>query len=193
MEEKDPLVAGTAPMGQGGSLTVPYLDDSPSLVSQPFPQKKGFIRRKTRSISRTGDATDSDESTASRLSVSSTGHGRRPSTGTIMHPPLQSSVQMALSRRKTLVLDLDETLIHSTSKGSRRMKGHMVEVLVGNTVVVYHVYKRPHTDYFLRKVGLPPCLSGKTHLTPGLSCEGLSMVQYHYLHSIHARVCRPRD
>lgn len=71
---------------------------------------------------------------------------------------------------KTLVLDLDETLIHSTSRpmyshsvgsnfmGSfgigRRNKGsgHTVEVTLGGRSTLYHVYKRPFVDYFLRKV-----------------------------------------
>ncbi|KAI8800133.1 NLI interacting factor [Cladochytrium replicatum] len=52
---------------------------------------------------------------------------------------------------KTLVLDLDETLIHSTSRGSRN-HDHMIEVLVEKHVCLYYVYKRPHVDYFLRKV-----------------------------------------
>jgi len=72
---------------------------------------------------------------------------------------------------KTLVLDLDETLIHSTSRpifasgsnGSgllglggfgKRNKGagHVVEVVMGGRSTLYHVYKRPFVDYFLRKV-----------------------------------------
>jgi len=70
---------------------------------------------------------------------------------------------------KTLVLDLDETLIHSTSRplhatggggggllgfGGRRGKvgAHMVEVVLGGRSTLYHVYKRPFVDYFLRKV-----------------------------------------
>lgn len=74
-----------------------------------------------------------------------------------------------LHRTKTLVLDLDETLIHSTSRpmyppsGSgllssfgigRRNKGsgHTVEVVLGGRSTLYHVYKRPFVDYFLRKV-----------------------------------------
>ncbi|KAI9207592.1 NLI interacting factor-like phosphatase-domain-containing protein [Polychytrium aggregatum] len=54
-------------------------------------------------------------------------------------------------QKKTLVLDLDETLIHSTSRGSRN-HDHMIEVLVDRHVCLYYVYKRPHADYFLRKV-----------------------------------------
>ncbi|KIM23710.1 hypothetical protein M408DRAFT_77067 [Serendipita vermifera MAFF 305830] len=55
---------------------------------------------------------------------------------------------------KTLVLDLDETLIHSTSRPLRAHAeaGHMVEVVLGGRCTLYHVYKRPFVDYFLRKV-----------------------------------------
>jgi len=63
---------------------------------------------------------------------------------------------------KTLVLDLDETLIHSTSRplpapgirgllGARRA-AHTVEVVMGGRITLYHVYKRPFVDFFLRKV-----------------------------------------
>jgi hypothetical protein len=64
---------------------------------------------------------------------------------------------------KTLVLDLDETLIHSTSRplpaagirglfGARRATSHTVEVVLGGRSTLYHVYKRPFVDFFLRKV-----------------------------------------
>lgn len=56
-------------------------------------------------------------------------------------------------KRKTLVLDLDETLIHSTSRGSRN-HDHVVEVLVDKHVCLYYIYKRPFVDLFLRKVGV---------------------------------------
>ncbi|KAF8627183.1 hypothetical protein AX15_004501 [Amanita polypyramis BW_CC] len=70
---------------------------------------------------------------------------------------------------KTLVLDLDETLIHSTSRpmntsgggglfglgsfGRRNSgAGHMVEVVLQGKSTLYHVYKRPFVDFFLRTV-----------------------------------------
>lgn len=65
---------------------------------------------------------------------------------------------------KTLVLDLDETLIHSMAKGGRMSTGHMVEVKLDSPVsnsggvigpqvpILYYVHKRPHCDEFLRKV-----------------------------------------
>ncbi|KAF2266652.1 hypothetical protein CC78DRAFT_513301 [Lojkania enalia] len=66
--------------------------------------------------------------------------------------------------QKTLIIDLDETLIHSMSKGGRYTTGHMVEVKlqqpvgVGGQVIgpqvpiLYYVHKRPHCDEFLKKV-----------------------------------------
>ncbi|KAI5477472.1 NLI interacting factor-like phosphatase [Pseudohyphozyma bogoriensis] len=62
---------------------------------------------------------------------------------------------------KTLVLDLDETLIHSTSrpyprrgKGGKagQLKVRLVEVVLDGRSTVYTVYKRPWVDFFLRKV-----------------------------------------
>lgn len=61
---------------------------------------------------------------------------------------------------KTLVLDLDETLIHSTSRpyaSSGRgagLKVRVVEVVLEGRSTVYTVYKRPWVDFFLRKVSV---------------------------------------
>ncbi len=66
--------------------------------------------------------------------------------------------------QKTLILDLDETLIHSMAKGGRFQTGHMVEVklqasvgaggqVIGPQVpILYYVHKRPFCDEFLKKV-----------------------------------------
>ncbi|PMD44285.1 hypothetical protein L207DRAFT_483119 [Hyaloscypha variabilis F] len=67
--------------------------------------------------------------------------------------------------QKTLILDLDETLIHSMAKGGRMSTGHMVEVKLSTLVgagggptlgpqhpILYYVHKRPHCDDFLRRI-----------------------------------------
>lgn len=59
-------------------------------------------------------------------------------------------------RKKTLMLDLDETLIHSLSRGTPRSLGssgscHMIELKVNNVATLYFVYKRPFCDFFLKE------------------------------------------
>ncbi|KAJ3986928.1 NLI interacting factor-like phosphatase [Lentinula detonsa] len=80
--------------------------------------------------------------------------------------PLLGARKTPFHSQKTLVLDLDETLIHSTSRpisttsssglfgfGARKGgPGHVVEVMLGGRSTLYHVYKRPFVDFFLRTV-----------------------------------------
>lgn len=66
--------------------------------------------------------------------------------------------------KKTLIIDLDETLIHSMAKGGRMSTGHMVEVRLGGPVttagvsisagvpILYFVHERPGCHEFLKKV-----------------------------------------
>lgn len=67
----------------------------------------------------------------------------------------RNSISLSKNGRKTLVLDLDETLIHSMSR-PRLGSTHMVEVLLTDAqpvvTAVYYVDKRPFCDYFLEKV-----------------------------------------
>lgn len=104
--------------------------------------------------------------TSSAASHSLTKYPRAPAPPRPLVPRRQPSYALpnAINGRlpqKTLILDLDETLIHSMAKGGRMSTGHMVEVklntLVGASVgpqhpILYYVHKRPHCDDFLRRV-----------------------------------------
>lgn len=83
--------------------------------------------------------------------------------------PILAARKTPFHSQKTLVLDLDETLIHSTTRpissasssglfgslGARKGgPGHVVEVMLGGRRTLYHVYKRPFVDFFLRTVSI---------------------------------------
>ncbi|CAI4063470.1 hypothetical protein SKDZ_08G0450 [Saccharomyces kudriavzevii ZP591] len=60
-------------------------------------------------------------------------------------------------KKKKLVIDLDETLIHSASRStthSNSSQGHLVEVKFGISGIptLYFIHKRPYCDFFLTKV-----------------------------------------
>ncbi len=57
----------------------------------------------------------------------------------------------APKKLKTLILDLDETLIHSTAASCSSFD-FMVEVFVNRASCLYYVYKRPNLDHFLNVV-----------------------------------------
>ena len=98
---------------------------------------------------------------------------RQPSYSNLNPRSLPSHAQSPSQQQKTLIIDLDETLIHSLAKGGRMSSGHMVEVKLNAPVlapspsqpsnhptpvigpqhpILYYVHKRPHCDEFLRKV-----------------------------------------
>ncbi|GAA5847071.1 hypothetical protein JCM5353_000111 [Sporobolomyces roseus] len=99
------------------------------------------------------------------LSVSSTPSASVPPSPSALTSPYASTIprQVRVPRLtpKTLVLDLDETLIHSTSRPTTHGRGRnvpkglkttMVEVVLDGRSTMYTVYKRPWVDFFLRKV-----------------------------------------
>ncbi|KAL8984884.1 MAG: hypothetical protein Q9205_001249 [Flavoplaca limonia] len=105
-------------------------------------------------------------------SLRMTKYPRAPAPPRPLIPPRQPSYSTRTVSRsstsrvaqKTLIIDLDETLIHSLAKGGRMSSGHMVEVKLNAAVgyggatlgpqhpILYYVHKRPHCDDFLRKV-----------------------------------------
>jgi hypothetical protein len=54
-------------------------------------------------------------------------------------------------RRKTLVLDLDETLIHSSANEPPLVYDTKIEVMIESSSSMFYVARRPHADYFLRQ------------------------------------------
>lgn len=58
-------------------------------------------------------------------------------------------------QKKKLILDLDETLIHSLLRGLPRLAlggPKMIEIQLNGVASLYYVYKRPHVDYFLSEI-----------------------------------------
>jgi len=94
---------------------------------------------------------------ASVLSVSST--KPKSSHADQLKRPLESSTPSPKNRqvlpvhlkRKTLILDLDETLVHSTIKPVTK-HDMTVDVLIDGVNCTFYVIKRPHVDHFLKKV-----------------------------------------
>ncbi|CAK1362712.1 Nuclear envelope morphology protein 1 [Cercospora beticola] len=99
--------------------------------------------------------------------VSKLKYPRSPATPRPLVPRRQPSYILSYSSntpKKTLIIDLDETLIHSMAKSNRMSTGHMVEVRLNGQVsssgvqigpgvpILYYVHERPGCHEFLRKV-----------------------------------------
>eukprot|EP00696_Hemimastix_kukwesjijk_P014277 gnl/Hemi2/28245_TR9327_c0_g2_i1.p1 gnl/Hemi2/28245_TR9327_c0_g2~~gnl/Hemi2/28245_TR9327_c0_g2_i1.p1 ORF type:complete len:393 (+),score=76.34 gnl/Hemi2/28245_TR9327_c0_g2_i1:111-1289(+) len=66
-------------------------------------------------------------------------------------PPLPPLIADPPMDKKLLILDLDETLVHSTYKTVLKYDLR-IEVYVDGMSFVFYVLKRPHVDFFLRTV-----------------------------------------
>jgi hypothetical protein len=135
--------------------SLPSLRRSPRLHSVSEKEELLALTRR-----RTADSLKSPTSPRTPSITSQTPHTSLPITTP------KTAVQLiprplipAKPSQKTLVLDLDETLIHSLAKGGKLGSGHMVEVKFDKVAILYFVHKRPFCDLFLRKVykSLGPC------------------------------------
>lgn len=151
----------------------------------PAPHKRSIqikehneeVLRKRRSL-KTKKATSPDDVAAVASTLKSpsspagsgmklTKYPRAPAPPRPLVPRRQPSYTLSYSSdapKKTLIIDLDETLIHSMAKGGRMASGHMVEVRLGGPVtssgiqigpgvpILYYVNERPGCHDFLRKV-----------------------------------------
>jgi CTD nuclear envelope phosphatase 1 len=133
------------------------------------------LRRRRQRATSDADKSDQDKAAAVANSLKSPSNSaatklrypRAPAPPRPLGPRRQPSYVMTYNPdppKKTLIIDLDETLIHSMAKGGRMSTGHMVEVKLqgpigGNGMVLgpqvpilYYVHERPYCHDFLRKV-----------------------------------------
>lgn len=119
--------------------------------------------------------------------------------------PATVSAALQYYKGKTLILDLDETLVHSVRLGSyaatrqqkvsASIKRKKIEVRDDKQSLLYEVYKRPHVDFFLKTVimhrGGDHCIGRRAYF---VICHlDKSMVQSRHLYSIYGRICRSGD
>lgn len=101
--------------------------------------------------------------TASYNNSSPTRTLKRKSQSIPKDPKVSAALQYY--KGKTLVLDLDETLVHSVRLGSfaskqpvsNSIKRKKIEVQDDKQSLLYEVYKRPHVDFFLKTVSKRRC------------------------------------
>jgi CTD nuclear envelope phosphatase 1 len=126
---------------------------------------KGKRLSMSEDVASVANALKSPSSAAASMKL--TRYPRAPAPPRPLVPRRQPSYAPSYSTdapRKTLIIDLDETLIHSMAKGGRMSTGHMVEVRLGGPVsssgvqigpgvpILYYVHERPGCHEFLRKV-----------------------------------------
>lgn len=94
-----------------------------------------------------------------RRNVTKSSQSGTPIDGTTTPPPLQRpqkhllpQVRHSDTNKKCMVIDLDETLVHSSFKPIANAD-FIVPVEIDGTVHQVYVLKRPHVDEFLQKMG----------------------------------------
>jgi hypothetical protein len=158
--------------GAKARLPVPPLLVRPSIRKTPAtPTKSGKrlpIWKRALDKRKSANESEASQDTATADASSSPSSSRRSSFTLFgaSKPAVEARHHTPpVLRPKTLILDLDETLIHSTNRigglanvhstwASTGVPVRLVEVVLDGRSTVYHVYKRPWVDFFLKKVGV---------------------------------------
>ena len=138
--------------------------------AQKLAQKKAATSNPTSDEVASVANTLKSPSSPSSASAKMTRYPRTPQPPRPIVPRRHPSYSLGYSNdapKKTLIIDLDETLIHSMAKGGRMSTGHMVEVrlnyptssgapntpaIASGVPILYYVHERPACHEFLRKV-----------------------------------------
>ncbi|KAI5360281.1 putative FCP1 domain, HAD superfamily protein [Septoria linicola] len=147
---------------------------SEALPKKSIRIKENSLRKRKDPRARTKAASADDAAAVAPMlksptssAVSKLKYPRSPATPRPLVPRRQPSYILSYASnapKKTLIIDLDETLIHSMAKSNRMSTGHMVEVRLNGQVsssgvqigpgvpILYYVHERPGCHEFLRKV-----------------------------------------
>ncbi|KNE69153.1 dullard-like phosphatase domain-containing protein [Allomyces macrogynus ATCC 38327] len=139
-----PLPASTTRRNAASAAAAP--GTPPDASAAPRTPPLGGRRPGTRRRQVTGAASVAGSVASSRRGGPGAGPGTASVTASVGRPH-----RAFAARKKTLVIDLDECLVHSSSRALRQ-PDHMVEVTIEHHRCLYYVYKRPHVDFFLQKV-----------------------------------------
>ncbi|CAD5209930.1 unnamed protein product [Bursaphelenchus xylophilus] len=137
--------------GSSGTVTTPT-----SIITQATKEVDTFpgpIIKKTQSLD---DSTQNNNAgivqangqSNDNVLVASNRIQRPPVNQITLLPPLHPLE----SKKKCLIVDLDETLVHSSFKPVKNAD-FVIPVEIDNVVHQVHVLKRPHTDTFLERIG----------------------------------------
>lgn len=153
------MAAASAAADRGASLRAISENDEDDLAGggEIFLQRDAVKGSLARASPGQRHSTTKNKSAARSECSSGAGFGTKRMGRFLFPKKLIPRSVLHAERRKRLVVDLDETLIHSASRNvshSNSSQGHMVEVrfAISGVSTLYYVHKRPHCDLFLSKV-----------------------------------------
>lgn len=121
---------------------------SPLSVGGKKPRGRGFLRNLLCCLSRRRGSSSKSSKTSS---LHNEGRGSPP-PGTGSPRFLLPPVRLQDAHKKCMVIDLDETLVHSSFKPINNAD-FVVPVEIDGTVHQVYVLKRPYVDEFLQRMG----------------------------------------